>query len=109
MKAFCAKWGTLCPAAVECLTSDLEHRTTYLRFPKEHWARIRHSNLIERTFGETPRRVKVIGRLPGERSFRPLPVAAPTTRPRPPTPGTFLEMSLEPPVAPCRRASPKGD
>ena len=30
--------------------------------------RIRHSNFIERTFGETRRRVKVIGRLPGEHS-----------------------------------------
>jgi putative transposase len=36
--------------------------------PAEHWRRIRHSNLIERTFGETRRRVKVIGRLPGEHS-----------------------------------------
>ena len=40
----------------------------YLRFPVEHHKRIRHSNFIERTFGETRRRVKVIGRLPGERS-----------------------------------------
>jgi transposase-like protein len=67
-KAFAAKWQKLYPAAVECLTTDVEHLTTYLRFPKEHWARIRHSNFIERTFGETRRRVKVIGRLPGERS-----------------------------------------
>jgi hypothetical protein len=29
---------------------------------------VRHSNFIERTFGETRRRVKVIGRLPGEHS-----------------------------------------
>ena len=29
---------------------------------------MRHSNFIERTFGETRRRVKVIGRLPGEAS-----------------------------------------
>ena len=36
--------------------------------PSEHQKRIRHSNFIERTFGETRRRVKVIGRLPGERS-----------------------------------------
>ena len=36
--------------------------------PAEHRKGIRHSNLIERTFGETRRRVKVIGRLPGERS-----------------------------------------
>jgi putative transposase len=40
----------------------------HLRFPAEHWRRIRHPNFIERTFGETRRRVKVIGRLPGEGS-----------------------------------------
>ena len=37
-------------------------------FPAEHHKRIRHSSFIERTFGETRRRVKVIGRLPGEAS-----------------------------------------
>jgi putative transposase len=68
VKAFCAKWGKLYPAAVECLTVDLDHLTTYLRFPKAHWHRIRHSNFIERTFGKTRRRVTVTGRLPGERS-----------------------------------------
>ena len=67
-KVFSAKWGKLYPAAVECLNDGFEHLTTHLRFPKEHWRRIRHSNFIERTFGETRRRVKVIGRLPGERS-----------------------------------------
>jgi hypothetical protein len=36
--------------------------------PAEHHNRIRHSNFIERTFGETRRRTKVIGRLPGETS-----------------------------------------
>jgi hypothetical protein len=46
----------------------LPEPTTFLRFPREHWQRIRHTNLIERTFGETRRRIKVIGRLPGERS-----------------------------------------
>ena len=40
--------------------------TVHLRFPRQHWKRIRHSNFIERTFGESRRRVKVIGRLPGE-------------------------------------------
>ncbi len=67
-RAFAARWGKLYPAAVECLMEDLDHLTTFLRFPREHWRRIRHSNFIERTFGETRRRVKVIGRLPGERS-----------------------------------------
>ena len=67
-KRFCARWRQLYPAAVECLEGDFEHLITYLRFPKEHWKRIRHSNFIERTFGETRRRVKVIGRLPSEQS-----------------------------------------
>jgi transposase-like protein len=56
------------PSAVDCLTADFASLTTYLRFPPGHHARIRHSNFIERTFGETRRRVKVIGRLPGERT-----------------------------------------
>jgi Transposase, Mutator family len=56
------------PSAVKCLLTDREQLTSYLRFPLEHHRRIRHSNFIERTFGETRRRVKVIGRLPGEAS-----------------------------------------
>jgi len=67
-RAFASKWRQLYPAAVDCLEDDFEHLITYLRFPAEHHGRIRHSNFIERTFGETRRRVKVIGRLPGERS-----------------------------------------
>lgn len=66
--AFAAKWQTRYPAAVACVTDDLASLTVHLRFPAEHWRRIRHSNFIERTFGETRRRVKVIGRLPGEHS-----------------------------------------
>jgi hypothetical protein len=34
--------------------------------PAEHQRRVRHSDLIERIFGETCRRIKVIDRLPGE-------------------------------------------
>lgn len=67
-KRFAAKWRPLFPAAVDVLEDGFEHLIAYLRFPAEHWKRIRHSNFIERTFGETRRRVKVIGRLPGEQS-----------------------------------------
>jgi putative transposase len=66
--AFADRYGKRYPAAVECLLETLPELTCFLRFPREHWPRIRHTNLIERTFGETRRRVKVIGRLPGERS-----------------------------------------
>ncbi|MBS4728248.1 transposase [Mycobacterium sp. SM1] len=66
--AFAKRWRDSYPAAVRCLLDDRDSLTVYLRFPREHWARVRHSNFIERTFGETRRRVKVIGRLPGEHS-----------------------------------------
>ena len=63
-----AKYGPAYPSAMKCLTTDREGLTACLRFPAEHHNRVRHSNFIERTFGETRRRVKVIGRLPGETS-----------------------------------------
>jgi transposase-like protein len=68
MDDFRAQWGRAYPGAVACLVEDFESLTVHLRFPKEHWRRCRHTNLIERTFGETRRRTKVIGRLPGERT-----------------------------------------
>jgi putative transposase len=63
-----AKYRPAYPSAMKCLTTDREGLTAYLRFPAEHHNRVRHSNFIERTFGETRRRVKVIGRMPGETS-----------------------------------------
>lgn len=65
---FADTWGQLYPGAVECLLDGFELLVAHLHYPRAHWPRIRHTNLIERTFGESRRRVKVIGRLPGERS-----------------------------------------
>jgi putative transposase len=61
-----SRYSPTYPAAMKCLLADREGLTAYLRFPAEHHHRVRHSNFIERTFGETRRRTKVIGRLPGE-------------------------------------------
>lgn len=66
-EAFADRWQDRYPRAVDALLTELPYLTTFLRFPHEHWRRIRHTNLIERTFGESRRRIKVIGRLPGER------------------------------------------
>jgi putative transposase len=68
LDSFARRWRDSYPAAVKCLLADRDSLTVYLRCPREHWTRVRHSNFIERTFGETRRRVKVIGRLPGEHS-----------------------------------------
>ncbi len=62
------RYAATYPSAMKCLLADHEGLTAYLRFPAGHHHRIRHSNFIERTFGETRRRTKVIGRLPGETS-----------------------------------------
>jgi len=51
-----AKYSATYPAAMTCLLADREGLTAYLRFPAEHHHRTRHSNFIERTFGETRRR-----------------------------------------------------
>ena len=63
-------WPPLGPPTLSDEVPD--HRpgglTAFLRFPAEHHHRVRHSNFIERTFGETRRRTKVMGRLPGETS-----------------------------------------
>lgn len=66
--AIAQRYDSLYPAAVVCVTDDLNSLTTFPHFPVEDRERIRHTNLLERTFGETRRRVKVIGRLPGERT-----------------------------------------
>jgi putative transposase len=39
--AFAAKWQARYPAAVACVTDDLASLTVHLRFPAEHWPRIR--------------------------------------------------------------------
>ncbi|TVS86196.1 hypothetical protein FPZ47_10610 [Mycobacterium helveticum] len=68
IEAFAAKYADLYPAAMRILLTDKAGLTAYLRFPVEHHGRVRHSNFIERSFGETKRRTKVIGRFPGATS-----------------------------------------
>jgi hypothetical protein len=63
-----AKYGATYPAAMKCPLAGREGLTACLRFPAEHHHRIQHPNFIERTSGETRRRAKAIGRLPGETS-----------------------------------------
>ena len=67
-RALLARFRDRFPSAMECLEKDLEECVTYLLFPGEHRKRVRTTNLLERTFGETRRRTKVIPRFPGERA-----------------------------------------
>ena len=40
------RWRDSYPAAVRCLLADRDLLRVYLRFPREHWPRARHSNFI---------------------------------------------------------------
>jgi transposase-like protein len=67
-RALIARFRSRYPSAMECLEKDLDECLTYLLFPKEHQKRLRTTNLLERTFGESRRRTKVISRFPTERA-----------------------------------------
>lgn len=56
---FAKKWYTTEEKAVKSLQFDFERTLTYLDFPKEEWKTIRTSNVLERTFRELRRRIKV--------------------------------------------------
>lgn len=58
-KRWKAAWQKLCPNAVHCLEKDLEDMTAFLDCPKNHQIRIRTTNVIERTFREARRRIRV--------------------------------------------------
>ena len=56
------------PSAAACLAEDLPALCVHLRYPLHLRRRLRSTNLLERSLGEVQRRVRVIGRFPGETS-----------------------------------------
>ena len=56
--AFCEKFESTYPTAVECLKRDLDACLTFYAFPKTHWKTIRTTNVIERLYNEVKRRTK---------------------------------------------------
>lgn len=58
-KTWKKSWQRFCPKAVHCLEKDLEQMLPFLDCPKSHRIRIRTTNVIERTFREARRRIRV--------------------------------------------------
>jgi len=58
-KAWKKAWRRFCPQAVHCLEKDLEQMLAFLHCPKSHRIRVRTTNVIERTFREARRRIRV--------------------------------------------------
>jgi transposase-like protein len=79
MDGFRAQWERAYPGAVACLVEDFESLSVHLRFPKEHWKRCRHTNLIERTFGDYAD-VRIMPMPAFVDRVRPVPVAAPSEK-----------------------------
>ena len=59
-------WRAIAPGAVECLEKDLASVLTFYLFPKDHWIRIRTTNIIERAFKEFRRRTRAMDSFPNE-------------------------------------------
>ena len=58
----------LYPALVRCMEKDLEACIAYMNHPPNRWKHIRTTNIIERSFKEVKRRVKVMEQFPTEES-----------------------------------------
>ncbi len=54
-------WEIEEPSAVKCLGKDLRECLTYYDLPKDHWKRIRTTNILERSFREVRRRTRPMG------------------------------------------------
>jgi putative transposase len=58
-KTWKKSWKKHCPKAVHCIEKDLESLLPFLDCPKSHRIKVRTTNVIERTFREARRRIRV--------------------------------------------------
>jgi transposase-like protein len=61
---FAHSLGRQVPEALRCLEEGFIAATQFYAFPREHWARIRSTNGLERLHGEVKRRTRSIGAFP---------------------------------------------
>jgi transposase-like protein len=54
--------------AAEVLSSGIDETLAYMAFPREHWARLRTNNALERLMREVRRRTRVVGNFPDGQS-----------------------------------------
>lgn len=67
-ESFTREYRAILPALVDCLEKDLNACLAYMNHPANRWKHIRTTNLIERSFKEVKRRVKVMEQFPTEES-----------------------------------------
>jgi putative transposase len=54
------RWPRQAPKAVACLEQDRESLLAFIHCPKQHWRRLRTTNMIERFFVEVRRRIRTM-------------------------------------------------
>ncbi len=67
-EGFSQEYKAIFPALLECLEKDLDACLAHMNHPANRWKHIRTTNLIERSFKEVKRRVKVMEQFPTEES-----------------------------------------
>ena len=67
-QVFIQEYRELYPALVKCVEKDLDACIVYMNHPANRWKHIRTTNIIERSFKEVKRRVKVMEQFPNEES-----------------------------------------
>lgn len=65
---FIEEYREVYPALVKCLQKDFDACIAYMNHPPIRWKHIRTTNIIERSFKEVKRRVKVMEQFPTEES-----------------------------------------
>ena len=65
---FIEEYREIYPALVKCVEKDLDACIVYMNHPPTRWKHIRTTNIIERSFKEVKRRVKVMEQFPSEES-----------------------------------------
>jgi len=65
---FIEEYREVYPALVKCLEKDFDACIAYMNHPPTRWKHIRTTNIIERSFKEVKRRVKVMEQFPTEES-----------------------------------------
>jgi len=65
---FIQEYREIYPALAKCLEKDLDACIAYMNHPPNRWKHIRTTNIIERSFKEVKRRVKVMEQFPTEES-----------------------------------------
>jgi len=59
-RAFIKEYKDIFPRLVDCIKKDLDSCIVYMKHPFRRWKHIRTTNIIERSFKEVKRRVKVM-------------------------------------------------